>query len=106
MSRLLVHVEGETEETFTKELLRPYLLDKGYTNVSARLIGNARLRVRRGGIRGWGEVKKDIIRHLKEDQGCIATTMIDYYGLPKTGPKEWPGRASAATKPHLEKAAT
>ena len=42
MSRLLVHVEGETEETFVNELLRPHLAGRGWSVVSARLLGNAR----------------------------------------------------------------
>ena len=49
MKRLLVHVEGQTEETFVNELLAPHLLARGYSPVSARLMGNARLRERRGG---------------------------------------------------------
>jgi hypothetical protein len=35
------------------------------------------------------------MNHLKEDPGCIATTMVDYYGLPQTGPGGWPGRAQS-----------
>jgi hypothetical protein len=50
-------------------------------------------------------VKKDILNHLKEDTGCLATTMVDYYGLPQTGEKAWPGRAEAGTLPYAQKAA-
>ena len=64
MARLLVHVEGETEETFVNEVLTPHLHRHGYEKVAARLVGNARLRERRGGIRAWTSVKADIIRHL------------------------------------------
>ena len=95
MARLLVHVEGQTEETFVNELLRSHLLHHGYELVSARIIGNARLRSRRGGIRPWLPVRKDIINHLRQDSGCIATTMVDFYGLPKHGDRAWPGRAAA-----------
>jgi hypothetical protein len=95
MARLLVHVEGETEETFVNEVLNPHLLSHGYKSVSARLVGNARLRSRRGGIKAWSVVKQDIIKHLKEDRRCIATTMVDYYGLPRSGAGAWPGRAEA-----------
>jgi hypothetical protein len=104
MVRLLVHVEGETEETFSNEALRPHLLTAGYQSVSARIIGNARQRVRRGGIRGWPEVMRDIVRHLQRDPGCAATTMVDYYGLPQSGVKAWPGRAHAATVDFAKKA--
>lgn len=88
MARLLVHVEGQTEESFVNEILRNHLVSKGYYSVEARIVGNARLRGRRGGIRAWASVRKDIVNHLKEDRDCIATTMIDYYGMPHS----WPGR--------------
>ena len=102
MSRLLVHVEGPTEETFVNELLRPYLYDRGYSEVSARLMGNARQRSRRGGIKGWTEVKKDILGHLKQDAGRLVTIMVDYYGLPQT----WPGRKVAGGIAFAQKAKT
>jgi hypothetical protein len=96
MPRLLVHVEGQTEEDFVNEALRDHLLAKGYDSVSARIVGNARLRRRRGGIRGWPSVKGDIVKHLREDPECIATTMVDFYALPQQGGAAWPGRAEAA----------
>jgi len=103
MARLLVHVEGQTEEAFVNELLRDYLLAKGYESVSARIVGNARLRSR-GGIKPWPSVRRDIVIHLKEDPACIATTMVDYYALPQTGVAGWPGRAKAADLKSEQKA--
>jgi hypothetical protein len=100
----LVHVEGETEETFVNEMLSRHLVFRGYGSVGARLLGNSRLRLRRGGIRSWSSVKKDIVSHLKEDQHCIATTMLDYYGMPKSSDRAWPGRAEATSLPVAEKA--
>lgn len=105
MARLLIHVEGETEETFVNDLLADHLYTFGYELVSARILGNARLREKRGGIRPWNTVKKDILNHLKEDSGCLATTMVDYYGLPQTGDRAWPGRAEAGNLPFEQKAA-
>jgi len=104
MARLLIHVEGQTEEDFVNEILRDHLVAKGYHSVGARIVGNARLRQRRGGIRPWPSVRTDIINHLKEDAGCIATTMVDYYGLPRHGDEAWPGRAKAAGLSFSEKA--
>jgi hypothetical protein len=97
MARLLIHVEGQTEEAFINEILRDHLVKAGYESVSARIVGNARLRRRRGGIRPWPSVRKDIINHLRQDSGCIATTMVDFYGLPKGGDGAWPGRAEATS---------
>jgi hypothetical protein len=104
--RLLIHVEGEAEETFVGEVIRPHLLNFGYDHVSARLLGNARQRDRRGGIKAWIAVKKDILNHLRQDRDCIATTMVDYYALPATGQKAWPGRAEAIAKAFSNKAET
>ncbi len=105
MPRLLVHVEGQTEESFVNQVLRPHLVGGfGYTDVSARLLGNARLRSRRGGIRGWDTVRRDIVRHLREDLGAISTTMVDFYGMPQTGDSAWPGRAQATGMPFEQKA--
>ena len=104
MTRLLVHVEGQTEETFVNEVLSEHLLAVGYTSVSARLIGNARQRERRGGIKAWTAVREDIARHLQGDVGCISTTMVDYYALPASGPKAWPGRLAANALPNPQKA--
>jgi hypothetical protein len=106
MARLLIHVEGQTEETFVNEVLGPHLHKQGYTKVGARLMGNARQRDRRGGIRAWSAVQGDIIRHLKEDAGCLVTTMVDYYGLPRTGNRAWPGREVAGSLPFAQKAST
>lgn len=106
MARLLVHVEGETEETFVNEILAPHLWYFGFTAVGACLLGNARQRDRRGGIRGWDSVRGDIIRHFRQDAHCLATTMVDYYALPQSGVKAWPGRSDAARLPFPQKAAT
>lgn len=106
MARLLIHVEGETEETFVNEVLGPHLYSRGYSRVSARLMGNARQRDRRGGIRSWSTVKQDILTHLKEDPQCLASIMVDYYALPQTGERAWPGRNAAGRRPFLQKAPT
>lgn len=96
MPRLLLHVEGQTEETFVNEVLRGHLVSHGYTSVQARLIGSARQRRTRGGVRPWRSALKDILHHLRQDPQCIAGTMVDYYGLPKEGERAWPGRAAAS----------
>ena len=104
MARLLVHVEGQTEENFVNEVLAPHLYNVGFTNIRAIFLGNPRQRSRGGGVRPWGSVRKDVVNHLLEDQGRISTTMVDYYGLPLS----WPGRAEAreGRKTVIERAAT
>ena len=106
MTRLLVHVEGQTEETFVNEALAPHLYQHGLNPVSARLIGNARQRSQRGGIKPWPAACRDIVAHLREDHQCVATIMVDYYGMPRAGSRGWPGRSQAANLPFPEKAKT
>jgi hypothetical protein len=89
MPRLLVHVEGQTEENFVNEILREHLWQSGSIIVSARRLGSPR----RSGIPSWQSARKDILRHLKQDTGAIHTTIIDYYALPR----DWPGRLEAPT---------
>jgi hypothetical protein len=93
VARLFIHVEGRTEKLFVNEILRDHLVSKGYYSVEARILGNARQRDR-GGIRSWLSVKKEIMNHLREDPFCIATTMVDYYALPRDSSRGWPGRES------------
>jgi hypothetical protein len=69
MTRVLIHVEGQTEESFVNEVLAPHLYAFGYRTVGARLIGNPRHQ--RGGIKGWNTVREDIRNHALEDPGCL-----------------------------------
>jgi Domain of unknown function (DUF4276) len=86
-------------------VLRDYLISKGYHSVEARILGNARIRQRRGGIRSWPSVRKDIVNHLREDQNCVATTMVDFYALPQGDPNGWPGRAQSGELSSVEQKA-
>ena len=95
MTRLLLHVEGQTEESFVIEVLAPHLYSFGYTMVVPRPTG---------GIKPWPSAKRDILRYLKQDAGCIVSTMVDFYGLPQSGP--WPGRKNANNALYPEKAQT
>jgi hypothetical protein len=104
MTRLIIHVEGQTEETTVNEVLREHLLLKGFDDVAATLIGNPRKT--RGGIVGWNVAKREILRHLKESSSRYVTTMVDYYGLPQKGDRAWPGRAAASALPFAQKAST
>jgi Domain of unknown function (DUF4276) len=99
MTRILLNVEGETEESFVNNVIAPHLYNNGFHTVGARLIGNSRARSRRGGIRSWQETKKDIVRQLCQDQQLVVGLMVDYYALPDN----WPNRTEAEALSHLNK---
>ncbi len=86
MERLHVFVEGQTEQAFVEEILRGHLWSAGCHSVVARLMG---------GVPGWTRVRRDIERQLKQDRGCSVALMADYYGLPQTGGRAWPGRVAS-----------
>ena len=102
MTRIIVLVEGVTEETFVNEVLAGELYRFSYTSVGARMIGKARSRARRGGIIPWTTMRETIANLLKEDTGRFVTTMVDYYGLPQ----DWPGRAESSSQTLPKKAYT
>ena len=104
--RLLVHVEGQTEEAFVNHVLAPHLCAAGYASVNARLIGSAQGRGWRGGGRSWASVLKGILSHLKGDREAFSTMMVDYYGMPQGKSTRWPGRTEANSQPFAKKAAT
>ena len=95
MTRLLLYVEGQTEESFVNNVLAPHLYSYGYFSVIPQPSG---------GIKAWPKAKKDLVRYLKQDAGCIVSTMIDYYGLPQSGAEPWPGRKIANSERFQEKA--
>ena len=97
--RLLVHVEGQTEEAFVKRLLAPHFGHRGFVSVDARIMGHSRQRGRRGGVRSWISFREELIRQLKSDRHLFHTSMVDFYGMPAEGNRAWPGRQEAAKMP-------
>jgi Domain of unknown function (DUF4276) len=105
MCRLLVSVEGQTEETFVRQVLRPHLQVHGFVAVDARLMGNVRQRSGRGGVRRWPSIKRDLLSHLSQDRNAVVGMMVDYYGMPKSDDGGWPGRVAASALPAMRRGA-
>ena len=81
MKRLVIIVEGETEEAFVNQLLMPYIWHCGYTNS----IQCFKLKHSGGGVSKYNHIKNDLLNTLHE-HAVIVTTMFDYYGLPTDTP--------------------
>ncbi|MCB9520292.1 MAG: DUF4276 family protein [Myxococcales bacterium] len=88
--RLIVVVEGQTEEAFVKEVLKPHLDDRRvYTSATivGKMIAQRRGHRGRGGghFRNW---RKDFERILGGDRNddLRVTTLFDLYGLPDDFP--------------------
>lgn len=94
MKRLLVLVEGQTEEVFVNRVLAPHLLQHEVAATptileTRHLPGRAR---DKGGVSSWAKTRKDILMRLA-DTDAVTTTILDFYGLPD----DFPGRGLART---------
>jgi hypothetical protein len=96
MSRVLILVEGQTEQTFVEEVLAPALGLKGI-EVRPKVIGKPG---HKGGVGEWQRAKREIMALLKQSRNSFCTTMFDYYGMPDS----WPGRTSARFVPPSQRA--
>lgn len=91
MKKVLVYVEGQTEETLVRDLLGPHLARRevSLVPVLARTKRTRSGNVFKGGILSYKQVRGDILRLLGDTSAVLVTTMMDYYGLPN----DFPGKA-------------
>lgn len=88
MRRLNFLVEGQTEETFVRDVLQAHFLSMGtLVNQGLTLHGPTQERKHKGGVhrRGYGLIRRDVLRWLNDSDAWL-TTMFDFYGLPEDFP--------------------
>lgn len=95
MVRVHVLVEGQTEETFVKDVLQAHF-NQRQIYLFPRLIGKLG---HRGGIGEYPRARRDILATLKQESRVFCTTMFDYYGMPDS----WPQRAAAKRSPFSQR---
>jgi hypothetical protein len=87
--RLHLVVEGQTEETFVRDVLCVHLGAHGVVT-DARLVECSRShgRISRGGVSRYDPVRRDLQYWMREDKSSEAcfSTMLDYYALPRDFP--------------------
>jgi len=81
MKRLIIIVEGETEESFVNNVLSPYFNSRGLYN----MVQCFKIKHSHGGISKYSHVKTDILNALYEND-AVVSTMIDFYRLPSDFP--------------------
>ncbi|MEW6051686.1 MAG: DUF4276 family protein [Candidatus Zixiibacteriota bacterium] len=82
--RLHLVVEGQTEETFVNQLLKPHLANFSvWADVRSVETSRRKTRVYRGGVTSYKRLRGDLKRWMREDQRSDVwfSTMIDLYGL-------------------------
>jgi hypothetical protein len=83
MKRVYVMVEGQTEETFVREVLYDHFLRIGIY-IEAILVETKK--GFKGGLVSYAKIKPQIIRQCREKQSAWVTTLFDLYGLPNDFP--------------------
>jgi len=103
MKRILISVEGQTEETFVRDVLAPHLESfKVYPTSVIISTGTMRQGNKyRGGGASYGKVKNEVVRLLKDTHAVAISTMYDLYKLPT----DFPGFAARPTGDCFQKAA-
>lgn len=83
MTRIKVFVEGQTEETFVRDVLDPYFASQGIylTAILAQTSPG-----HKGGIVSYAKIRHQIDKLCKDDSHCWITTLIDFYKFPKDAP--------------------
>lgn len=81
MKRLVFIVEGETEEAFVNNILRPYFQNCGLYNP----IQCFKIKHTQGGLHKYSYVRNDVLNTIYETD-VIVTTMFDLYALPHSFP--------------------
>lgn len=97
MSEIIVNIlcEGQTEEKFVKDVLKPYLRDRSII-IKHRLLNTSQKKNAKGGLVNYLKAKRDLEIWMKEvGQNAYErhyfTTMFDLYALPN----DFPGYAEA-----------
>lgn len=90
MSEVIAIVEGQTEAIFLKDMISPYLAQKGVylTPIVVSKPGQ------KGGDIRFARVKRDLELHLKQRQDTFVTLFVDYYAIRN----DWPGIEDARRK--------
>lgn len=101
MKEVFVYVEGQTEETFVRDVLSPYL--RTFAIYPIAILARTK-RVKsgfafKGGITSYAQVRGDLLRLLGASNIEVVTTMIDYYALPSG----FPGKNSIPTTAQYER---
>lgn len=84
MKRLIIIVEGQTEEEFIKSVILPYFQSFGIYDVTPILIatnGN-----HKGGFSNYDHLKKDVLRRIRE-ANVVVSMFVDYFRMPTNIPQ-------------------
>lgn len=97
MKKVLLLVEGQTEEQFVTEVLRPDLRARGVELVPV-LLKTKRVKAGghfRGGVTNYASARRDVQLLLGDKSAALVSSILDLYGLPD----DFPGASQKAGTP-------
>lgn len=101
MTRIFIFCEGQTEDVFVREVLRPHFqrIDVLLTPIIIRTGPQGK-----GGVSSYGKIRRQIEIKCKEDPTAWVTTFLDFYGLPTDFPAMGAAGSSIDRAKAVEKA--
>jgi hypothetical protein len=88
MTRLLILVEGQSEEIFVKQTLTPFLAERGVHVLPPVVLWTKRIPSGggfRGGVSNWNQIRRNLTPMIYDTDAWV-TTLFDFYGLPDDFP--------------------
>lgn len=88
MKKVLVLVEGQSEEWFVKKILNPNFNHKNIFFIptiltTKRVFSGPNYK---GGVSTYGKLKRELLKLFNDSSASIVTTMLDYYRIPTDFP--------------------
>ncbi|BCW97024.1 MAG: DUF4276 family protein [Fimbriimonadales bacterium] len=87
MKKILLSVEGQTEEEFVLGVLRPHFEPECYLQpVVLKTSRSPHGQAHKGGVSTYSRIREDVRRLCHDTSAVVVSTMYDFYGLPKDFP--------------------
>ena len=87
MTRVILVVEGQTEEAFVNQVLAPELSSKQvYVTATRIMTSQSAHKMYKGGFVNFAHLERDISRLLSSDKNRYVGCMVDLYRLPTSVP--------------------
>lgn len=83
MKRLIIIVEGQTEEEFVNQVLAPHFRTKDILSVASIKIATSS--TSKGGFVNYQHLKNDVLKRIRE-KDVIISTFVDYFRIPTSIP--------------------
>jgi len=97
--KAFILVEGQTEETFVKEVLSEFMPDGLFLQpvivATKRVNSGGKFK---GGVPSYPKIRNEVLRLLADSSAVALTTMLDYYALPPSFPGRGQPRGRTATE--------